>query len=521
MEVKPNPVDMCGDGLDDNCDGTVDDLCVCQPGTTQNCYDGVPANTQGVGNCHGGTQACNGTGTAWGACTNEVIPGVEDCSVKGDENCDGIACSDAVWADLFPYAHTTADFKLFATTVDPFGNIYVSMLLNAGITLNNNLSAPKGSYLVKLDSHGVAQWILPACQFASLATDAAGNLYGAGTVSGTCNIGNTSISATGIFDTVLASLAPAGTVRWSAHYGTAGGASAGYSLSVTNAANPEVIVAGVFSSTLKLGNLAQMTATGGGDVWIGAFFGADGNPDISTSFGDKSGVGADVQSPSAVAVDSGKNVFVGGYFKTSVAVGATSALASGGQDIFVAKFSSNLKPIWLTTAGSPADDDLRSLAVDSSGAVVLAGVNRGAISFGGANIPGVAAGSMFVAKLSAVAAHQWSTGFANAAQGTNQSYVRFDSKDDLVLGGWSPNTVDLGGGGLVAGSFLGKFSNAGALKWAKAFSADRGYGLFGLNPQNDHIAYWLASTTSPVDVGLGAMAVPAANTGIVLADFQP
>ena len=43
--------------LDDDCDGVVDDGCVCRRGETRACYDG-PAATAGVGICRAGTQAC-------------------------------------------------------------------------------------------------------------------------------------------------------------------------------------------------------------------------------------------------------------------------------------------------------------------------------------------------------------------------------------------------------------------------------------------------------------------------------
>ena len=42
--------------LDDDCDGVVDDGCVCRRGETRACYDG-PAATAGVGVCRAGTQA--------------------------------------------------------------------------------------------------------------------------------------------------------------------------------------------------------------------------------------------------------------------------------------------------------------------------------------------------------------------------------------------------------------------------------------------------------------------------------
>jgi Notch-like protein len=65
--------------IDDDCDGTIDN------GVVQACYDGAPA-TRGIGVCHPGAQTC--AAGAFGACTGEVTPSVEQCNGL-DDNCDG------------------------------------------------------------------------------------------------------------------------------------------------------------------------------------------------------------------------------------------------------------------------------------------------------------------------------------------------------------------------------------------------------------------------------------------------
>jgi hypothetical protein len=75
------------DGVDDNCDGKVDEGCNCLDGKTQACYTGSK-DTQGKGACKDGTQTCmNG---AWGACTGDITPQPETCNGI-DDNCDGFA----------------------------------------------------------------------------------------------------------------------------------------------------------------------------------------------------------------------------------------------------------------------------------------------------------------------------------------------------------------------------------------------------------------------------------------------
>ncbi len=73
------------DGIDDNCDGKVDEGCSCIDGKEQACYSGSK-DTKGVGACKDGKQLCGGG--MWGTCTGDVTPIAEKCNGI-DDNCDG------------------------------------------------------------------------------------------------------------------------------------------------------------------------------------------------------------------------------------------------------------------------------------------------------------------------------------------------------------------------------------------------------------------------------------------------
>ncbi len=75
---------------------------VCVPGAPpEPCYDG-PAGTAGVGRCRPGPRACNADGTGYEACTQIVPTSVESCAPvdepNADTNCDGEVeiCTHAV-----------------------------------------------------------------------------------------------------------------------------------------------------------------------------------------------------------------------------------------------------------------------------------------------------------------------------------------------------------------------------------------------------------------------------------------
>jgi hypothetical protein len=95
-EVAPAASETCGDGLDNDCNGVIDDGCPedCVPAAERPCWGG-DASTRGVGACRDGVQTClEGPGSArghWsGACAGAVLPTVGDvCGDGQDDDCNG------------------------------------------------------------------------------------------------------------------------------------------------------------------------------------------------------------------------------------------------------------------------------------------------------------------------------------------------------------------------------------------------------------------------------------------------
>jgi hypothetical protein len=94
----PQPVEdgcltaeICGNGLDDDCNGTIDDGCPpgCVPGQVQPCFNGPPGR-RNVGMCQDGTQRCIGEGEfgTWGPCEGGIDPTTETCDTQ-DNDCNG------------------------------------------------------------------------------------------------------------------------------------------------------------------------------------------------------------------------------------------------------------------------------------------------------------------------------------------------------------------------------------------------------------------------------------------------
>jgi len=83
------PVDeICGDKIDNNCNGYVDEYCDCMPGQKRLCYTGDP-NTRGVGACRDGIEECTIEGWS-GICNGEIKPSTEICGDGIDNDCNGL-----------------------------------------------------------------------------------------------------------------------------------------------------------------------------------------------------------------------------------------------------------------------------------------------------------------------------------------------------------------------------------------------------------------------------------------------
>jgi hypothetical protein len=93
--------EICGNGVDENGNGFIDEDCQCQPGSTQSCSPGLGGQCENKN----GTQTCvlSGEFGQWGpceglaeACTCQLDDACEVCGNAIDDDCDGQVDEDCV-----------------------------------------------------------------------------------------------------------------------------------------------------------------------------------------------------------------------------------------------------------------------------------------------------------------------------------------------------------------------------------------------------------------------------------------
>ena len=249
-----------------------------------------------------------------------------------------------------------------------------------------------------------------------VATDTAGKVFAGGFTNGTLP-GQT--SSGGSYDAYVTQWSTSGTLQWTRQFGTASddrvyglasvGASSVAAVGVTSGALPTFTSAGSFDAIVRLydgtgsalwtrqygtdnydgllavaadglghvyvggntlGSFAGYTNAGGNDAFISQLDAATGAVNwtfqIGTS-GDEFGYG--------LGADSLGNVYLGG--RTSGAL--PTQTSAGGHDAFVLKLNVTGSLQWVRQLGTAATDIVRAVAVDSTGAVLIAGQTAGAL----------------------------------------------------------------------------------------------------------------------------------------------
>ncbi len=307
----------------------------------------------------------------------------------------------------------------------------------------------------------------------AVAVDSMGNIFVTGWFTSTLDFGGGPLSSGGTADPdiFLAKYSSAGIHLWSKRFGsrettvTLDPVEAGRAIAVDP--NGDVVFGGSFLGTIDFGG-GLMTSVGDigyKDGFLAKFSGSTGTHLWSKRLGE----GGQNDAVTAVAVDANGNIVATGGFVGTANFGG-GALTAVSQDVFVAKYSPSGAHLWSKRFGGTLNDIANSVAVDSSGNVVIIGNFGFSVDFGGGPLIGSDAQDIFVAKLSASGVHVWSKRFGGTLPYDCGNSVAVDATGNVLITGNFIGPADFGGGAKSSQGwdvFVAKYSPTGAHVWSK------------------------------------------------------
>lgn len=460
----------------------------------------------------------------YGVCAGEVLPGTENCQIKGDEDCSGTGCADAVWSNIYA---TLGEQNATSIAVDQSGNVLLAGFFVGSLSFGSTtlIAANPDYFLVKLDPAGNPLW---AKQFGdatdngsriTVTTDKSGNVIIAGDVSGNVDFGTGMLAGSANADIFVASFDPAGKPSWAKRFGDTTTQRAN---SVRTDSKGNVIISGAFQGTLNFG-AGAMTATQF-DGFL-AEFAPDGTPKWTKRFGEQAGQAASYQEVGDIALDTADNILATGLFANSIDFNGATLMTANANKQFLASFDSTGGPSWSKQLPSPTSG-MSKLTTDAAGNIVIAGDFTGNIDLGGGNLTSASA-DIYLAKFNLFGLPLWSehvggTGFDEVRS------IAVDKAGNILLAGLSFGNIDFGNGVLINGGgnqsdfIIAKFPPAGgSATWSKLLGDVGQQDAVGIaaDPTSGAVLF-TGMTTKTVDFGLGPL-TSMGSYDIVLAKFQP
>lgn len=185
---------------------------------------------------------------------------------------------------------------------------------------------------------------------------------------------------------------------------------------------------------------------------------------------------ADVRSS---IIDASNNVYIYGYYTGTIVIGTETLAPYGGRDIFLAKFSKGGAFLWAKRAGSTGNEDPFGIDVDSDGNVYVVGGFNLTATFNSQSIVSTGGQDVFIAKYTPGGNIAWvknvGTGAATAG---GRAYDLCISNDKLYTTGFFSVDIRLGPGDIQetyfssAGTrnfFVAEFDTTGTINWAKHY----------------------------------------------------
>jgi hypothetical protein len=389
-----------------------------------------------------------------------------------------------------------------AIEVDSSGNVYTTGEFSGTAdfdpgtgTANLTSVGQRDAFFSKLDASGNYVWAknigesLPAWG-QSITVDRNGDVYATGGFQGTVDFdsgaGTANLTSNGDYDVYILKLDSSGNYVWVKRFGGLGN-DTGFFL--TNDYSGNIYTTGFFNGTVDFEpgtRTSEFTSQGSADIFISKL---DPNGGVSywNNKSTSSNIAASVfggeggEQGISIAVDSSGNIYSTGVFTGTAdfdpSDGVSNLTSAGENDIFISKLDPSGNLLWAKRFGDTTGDTGKSIAIDSSGNVLVTGDFTGTIDFdpgtGVANRTSNGGYDFFVLKLDPSGNFLWAknVGGEGAESGI---FIAVDRDGNACVTGIFSRVVDFdpgtgvlnltSSGGLDI--FVTKFDSAGNHLWS-------------------------------------------------------
>ena len=345
--------------------------------------------------------------------------------------------------------------------IDSHDDVYVSGIFEGALTFGNisltsSASGTKYSpYLAKLSNNGSWIWANSAngttksVYGKDTVIDANDNIYTIGYFSNDVTFGNFTLTENvGHTSMYLSKFSSDGLRLWSIKLSGPDPVCYINGLTLVVDSNENVYTTG---RVVGLGNTCTLTNTifssGSNSVFMAKFSGLTGQIIWISPIAETEMVVNDI------TVDSSDNVYITGYFESTITIGNFTLTSNGRSDIFVAKLSSIGTWLWAKGAGGNYWDYGIAITVDSSDNVYITGQFDSAANFGTIELSDMTSGAVpaaFMSKLNRDGKWIWAemvtSGGINEACGFD---VVINSKDEFYFLGDFEQVASIGGKNVV------------------------------------------------------------------------
>ncbi|HRP01113.1 MAG TPA: T9SS type A sorting domain-containing protein [Candidatus Kapabacteria bacterium] len=172
----------------------------------------------------------------------------------------------------------------------------------------------------------------------------------------------------------------------------------------------------------------------------------------------------------SVVIDSSNNYYVAGYYSDTINVLNQNYPSAGMKDILVAKFDSNGNMSLIKTYGGIADDNCNSLAIYANN-IAITGTFSNSINFDGTNFNAGIYDDIFVLSSNLSLVKNWVVK-AGGNSTDNVAKIIADTNNDLYIAGSYEDIVNFAEISLTSNGgddmYIAKINSSGVWQWAKS-----------------------------------------------------